>query len=464
MVEIDLALHDTAAAFEVAASLPGRALAERLGGVTNPPKSIAVVAAREERLLRIAALERELDDSRTDDDPAAKQASLERALESARSDYEDQLNRNTDVTQGEGFDAASTRLSVVRQRLERDEALLLFLSGPDRLDVFAITSRGVYHQVGAIGERALTQRVRFARESMGRAGNSVAVPRALGDMFDLLIKPVSQNGVLRGTSNLIVVTQGSLGALPFAALWNKATGRFLVEDYVISYLPSLVALSHPLTRSRSSASAVTVFAPLSDSLPGTKSEARAIAEIVPSTITLTGAAATEAGFRAALLEGRSVHVASHGSHNSQNPLFSRMIVGRARSAAPANDGRLEVHEILELTTRAPLVFLSGCETAIGSEGEGAFARGSEEGSLAHAFLIAGAGNVVATLWRIDDMTAAGVAASFYKQLKAGAPPDKALAVAQRQALTDRRNYTWAAYDVFGSRSRNSATSVRTTSP
>jgi CHAT domain-containing protein len=463
MIEIDLVLHDTAAAFEVAASLPGRSLGERLGGVTNPPKSIAVVAAREERLLRIAALERELDDSRTDSDPPAKQISLERLLESARSEYEDQLNRNANVTQQGGFDSTSTRLSVVRQKLEHDEALLLFLSGPERLDMFVVTPRGAYHRGAPISQEILTQRVRFARESIGRSHDSGGVPRALSDLFDLLIKPANEAGALRGVSNLILVPQGSLGALPFAALWNKASGRFLVEDYVISYLPSLVALSRS-SQTRPPATAVSVFAPLPDSLPGTKNEARAIAEIMPSTITLIGPAATEERFRAAMLQGRTIHVASHGSHNSQNPLFSRMIVGRARSAARSDDGRLEVHEILELTTHAPLVFLSGCETGIGGEGDGGFALGSDEGSLAQAFLIAGASTVVATLWRIDDMSAARLASSFYKQLKAGAAPDKALALAQREALIDRRNYTWAAYDVFGARSRNSAGRIRTTVP
>lgn len=451
MVEIDLALHDTAAAFEAAASLPGRALAERMGGVTNPPKSIAVVAAREQRLLRIAALERELDDARADDDPPARQASLERALESARSEYEDQLDRDAGNVGHEAFNAEATRLSVVKQKLKRDEALLLFLPGPDRLDIFAVTPRGVYHRFAPVDEAALRQRVRFAHESMSRIRDAAGVPKPLADLFDFLIKPVNGAGALQGATNLLVVTEGPLAALPFAALWNKATGRFLVEDYTISYLPSLVALARPTVAWRSASTGMSIFAPLPDSLPGTKSEAGAIAGIFPSAMTFIGASATEARFRASLLEGRSLHVASHGSHNSQNPLFSRMIVGRAQSAAPANDGRLEVHEILELTTHAPLVFLSGCETAVGQQGEGAFARESDEGSLADAFLIAGANTVVATLWRIDDTSAARLAASFYRQLKDGARPDKALAVAQRQALVDRRSYNWAAYDVFGSR-------------
>jgi CHAT domain-containing protein len=176
---------------------------------------------------------------------------------------------------------------------------------------------------------------------------------------------------------------------------------------------------------------------------------------------LVGSAATEKGFRSALRGDRVIHVASHGSYNLQNPLFSRIAVGAAVSQSPINDGRLEVHEILGLTTRSPLVFLSGCETA--GSGTAAFGGGANEVSLAHAFLIAGAGTVVATRWMIDDATAAQIGGSFYRGLKSGNSPGQALAIAQRQALRNRKNLTWAAYSVFGAPPRNSAGSVRTTS-
>jgi CHAT domain-containing protein len=160
-----------------------------------------------------------------------------------------------------------------------------------------------------------------------------------------------------------------------------------------------------------------------------------------------GSASTEAGLKAALLADASVHVASHGSHNSQNPLFSRMIVGKARGAGP-DDGRLDVHDILGLQTRSPLVFLSGCETALGSGTQSAFEQGSEEGSLAQAFLIAGAQTVIATLWRVDDAGSVNLAKTFYHHIQSGATPTDALARAQRSAI-GRSGYSWAAYTVSG---------------
>jgi CHAT domain-containing protein len=73
-------------------------------------------------------------------------------------------------------------------------------------------------------------------------------------------------------------------------------------------------------------------------------------------------------------------------------------------------------------------------------------------TLAQAFLFAGARNVVATLWRIDDRGAAEFAAHFYRALASEAPPD-ALATAQRALVRDSRYgapYYWAAYTVSGS--------------
>jgi CHAT domain-containing protein len=191
-----------------------------------------------------------------------------------------------------------------------------------------------------------------------------------------------------------------------------------------------------------------VFAPLSDSLPGTAREARAILNVRPGAEARTGSASTEAGVREALRAGSSVHIASHGSHNSQNPLFSGMIVGSVSHARTADDGRLEVHEILGVRATSRLVFLSGCETALGSGADSAFEPGSDEGSLAQAFLIAGAQTVVATLWRVDDAESVDLATVFYRQIRLGASPAEALAIAQRNAI-GLSGYSWAAYTVSG---------------
>jgi CHAT domain-containing protein len=150
--------------------------------------------------------------------------------------------------------------------------------------------------------------------------------------------------------------------------------------------------------------------------------------------------------RLALQQGRIVHIASHGSHNSQNPLFSRIVVEAGR-AGPGSDATLAVHEIVGISTKSPLVFLSGCETGVTSSGEGVFAAESADASLAQAFLFAGASSVVATLWPVTDSEAARIASDFYRVLKSGKTAQDALASAQRRAIAGRQPLTWAAYTV-----------------
>jgi CHAT domain-containing protein len=75
----------------------------------------------------------------------------------------------------------------------------------------------------------------------------------------------------------------------------------------------------------------------------------------------------------------------------------------------------------------------------------------EEGSLAQAFLAAGAGVVVATLWRVGDAAAADLAERFYRHLGPGISAAEALARSQREAIGSRTGSDWAAYAVWGHR-------------
>jgi CHAT domain-containing protein len=147
-----------------------------------------------------------------------------------------------------------------------------------------------------------------------------------------------------------------------------------------------------------------------------------------------------------------VHVASHGVLNAVNPLFSRIELALDRTRSSADDGRLEVHEVLELEIRSPLVFLSGCETGLGPGASRRYAPGEDYATLATAFLAAGAGQVVATLWAIPDSGAAVFAARFYANVGRSGTAE-ALASAQRALMAQARfkhPYYWAGYRVAGS--------------
>ncbi len=90
-------------------------------------------------------------------------------------------------------------------------------------------------------------------------------------------------------------------------------------------------------------------------------------------------------------------------------------------------------------------------TPVGGAYSTAFAQGEDYATLAQAFLYAGATNVIATLWPVEDNGAAAFADEFYQALGASSPA-AALAEAQRAMLSHERYsapYHWAPYQLAG---------------
>ena len=395
-------------------------------------------------------------------------AALATELERARSEYEamsirlaQQHPRAIAVL---GNDPA--RVDDVRSALEPSEALLDYLVTRDRVIVFVVTRAGltvVQHQVAAA---ALTQRVRLLHDLWGMPGADwkwgLGAAKALDDA---LIGPVRNAGLLRGVRRLLIVPEGILGQVPFPALVDATTQRYLVQDAAVTIIPSagaLPTLRHERELASPAAGGGVGFAPFPGELPATRGEVDAFRALLPRAEIRLGAEATEAELRRALTLGVPVHVATHAVINARNPMFSRIELARPRVASSDDDGRLEVHELLGLTVRSPLVFLSGCETGARYEWMDDPVKGTAELTLAQALLSAGAANVILTLWRIDDAGAGTFAKTFYSGLFRLSAAD-ALADAQRQLSEDARYgnpYYWAGYLLAGAGAQDStSTSV-----
>jgi CHAT domain-containing protein len=331
--------------------------------------------------------------------------------------------------------------------------LLEYLVADDRLIVFAATSAGVTAYEVDESAQGLASRVQLARDLLQRRGGEAEARGVLGALYDIVMGPVARAGLLKPGASLIIVPHHVLTYIPFAALVNPATARYVAQDHVILNVPTSAVL--PVLRGIAAANdrrrpRAEVFAPLQQELPGTISEAQSVGRAMRGTITRTGRTATEARLRTALTTGGIVHVASHARLNTRNPLFSYVELAPGLRGE-ADNGRLEVHELLGGGLNAALVFLSGCETAVGRSWATQFDTGEDYATLGQAFLMAGARNVVATLWRIDDEGAAEFARQYYGALQ-GNNYAEAIALAQRLMLRDvryRSPYFWAAYQVMG---------------
>jgi CHAT domain-containing protein len=205
-----------------------------------------------------------------------------------------------------------------------------------------------------------------------------------------------------------------------------------------------------------------VLAPKPDALPASRREVTAIQRRVGADArVLVAGAATEEAFRREAPTRRVLHLATYGVLSKRNPLFSFV----ALAPGGAEDGRLEVHEVFGLQLAADLVVLSACETGIGSGALNDVPPGDDWVSLTRAFLHAGASQVVATLWSVDDWATASLMEQFYDGYSSGRGAAYALARAQRQLLTSSATahpFYWAGFVVAGGASARTHESITST--
>jgi CHAT domain-containing protein len=464
LVSVLLRLGSIEEAFQVADAARGRALIEHLGAARREIQeagSTAQTFEEGERLVRrIDALVAALDTIDlfypSEERDSVTATAMTRELEVARSQYEGRLIEaaERDTSTATFLGVRRPTLAEIRGALGQREALIEYLVTEERVLLFVVLPDRAHAFDSDVGEEDLASRVRVARDLVADPDMpSALTASALATLHSYLIGPARRAGALSGVERLIIVPHTVLNYLPFAALRDGATGRYLVEDFVLLHLPMAAVL--PLLREREGRIIEGVrassFAPFSSSLPFTRAETRAIRNTLRTSRQLVGRRATESRFREALSRGDVVHAATHGVLNPRNPMFSRIELARGSGDRSRNDGRLEVHELLSISITSPLVFLSGCETGVGAAWSTQYARGEDYATLAQAFLYAGARNVVATLWRIEDEGAAAFAAEFYPRL-ADLGPAGALAAAQR-AMVLRESYSaphyWASYQIAG---------------
>jgi CHAT domain-containing protein/tetratricopeptide (TPR) repeat protein len=456
-------------ALEVSDNMRGRALQEHLvardANASGAPSPVQALAEREAVLRRIDALVQQFDEldatAAAEGDTMARITAkgLSEKLAEAREQYETLVIRAEQLGGSQSLlGGGKVVASQIRGALRPGEALLEYLVTPDRLIAFVMTRSGVRVVETALRAEDLLTRVRVTLGLLGTPASSAsATDGVMRELHSALLSPATRSAIPAGTRRLIIVPHSILSYLPFAALRNPTSGRYLVEDFDVLRLPSASAL--PTLRNRTpeirtggvAFRSADLLAPFPAQLPGTRREVQAAARSMRGAQTYVGQRADEPRFRAALGHDGVVHVATHGVMNARNPMFSRIELSRGVVGGSGDDGRLEVHEVLQLRVRSPLVFLSGCETGVGMTGATHWSKGEDYATLAQAFLYAGTRDVIATLWKIEDEGAARFAGRFYTHLRESSPSD-ALALAQREMIRDSRfsaPYHWASYAISG---------------
>ena len=465
LVEILVELGAVEEALEVADAARGRALLDHLGAARDgaPTRAAEPLPAEGEELLReidgVMELVNDLEAIPPDERDSVHEETLGRLaarLGTLRGEYEAFLVRLEERAPRPAaiLGNRSVGAGEIRAALVPGEVLIEYFVGTDRLLIFTVSVKEIRAIDVAVTESSLARQIRLVRELTGRPLGGRGDPSAvLESLHERLLRPVLDTGSLAAAKRLLVVPHGVLDHVPFAALRNPGTSRYLAEDFLLTSLPSAASL--PAIRAVGlnveTEGRATVFVPFANFLPGTRAEGVAVRRELRDADLLEGKEANEFAVRRALASTGIVHIASHGVLNVRNPLFSRIEMQPGRSGRNGEDGRLEVHELLDIPIRSPLVFLSGCETASGEAWSSAFAAGEDYATLARVMLYSGARSVVATLWAIDDRGAAVFAARFYGHLRSRSSAE-ALALAQRDMIRSGRYedpYYWAGYRLSG---------------
>ena len=451
------------AAFELSESLRAREMLELLdrGRITPSPRVPADLVAREQDLRRqIAVL------SRPDTEPAGSvrrgpavappRAATRHALIQAQQAYADLLSevRERAPVHADLVASRPTPWHDVARRLRPDEALVEYLVGDSGSLAFLVTADTLVTVDLGIGRGDLVPLVEFVRRVLEpRAGAEAdSLWRApLRRLHRHLIEPLEATGRLADKRRLVIVPHAELHYLPFAALLEEGgRRRFLIQRYELATTPSasvwlaLEERGHAPTRGT-----LLAFAPRADALPGSRREVETIIRLAGgSARAVMGGDASEAAFRRDAGSRRVIHLATYGVLNKHNPLFSHVEL----APGEGHDGRLEVHEIFGLALAADLVVLSACQTGVGSGTLSDVPAGDDWIGLTRAFLHAGAREVVATLWPVEDWPTASLMERFYMEYTRDADPVRALAVSQRamlEAPATASPFAWAGFILTG---------------
>jgi CHAT domain-containing protein len=307
-------------------------------------------------------------------------------------------------------------------------------------------------------------------------------------LHTLVWKPVRKH--LPATTSLVWVSPDEgLNRLPWAALREAGTGRRLIEEHAVAVVPHGILLLDRLTQPRrdkerrptllamgavtydrkpDTHSGLALRGPEAEkltwaALKGTAKELDQVVALAGEKRILrrSGVQADVGTLLADLPEAETAHLATHGffadarfrtalqldeklflstkfvtgatarriGAGSRSPLvLSGLVCSGANLPQTPNRGVLTAEAIVGLDLRRMnLAVLSACESGLGETagGEGVY-------GLVRAFHIAGARNVAASLWKVDDEATAALMVLFYRHLWAKKPLAPAEALRQAQ--------------------------------
>ena len=394
---------------------------------------------------------------------------------------------------------------VQKQLLDDDTVLLEYVLGDDRSYVWIVTrtsfssyelapraeietSAKKLHNL--IASRQMVYGESAAAKTARQAKVDADVPVETATLSRLILGPLAGKFQKK---RLLVVPDGALQYISFAALTDPDTGNLLLADHEILNEPSASTLALLQAKAAGRKPALNSVAVLADPVfeiddprvklnsarngrrPAIQDVYQALRDVgmspdgqIPRLIAsgaeaerIIAAAPWRTGLKAVgfaanrdrvfspeLANYRIVHFATHGIVNSERPELSGIVLSLFDNNGNSQNGFLRLHDIYSLNLPADLVVLSACSTGLGKE-----VRGEGLIGLTRGFMYAGASGVIASLWKVDDDATAELMKHFYDALfQKGMTPAAALRDAQLALSQNKRwqsPYYWAGFVIQG---------------
>ncbi len=351
--------------------------------------------------------------------------------------------------------AKSVDIAQLRQQLLPDQLLLAYFLYKGKLVIFAATTEHLITHENPDGVAQLERLLPLLHAHLQPGGwpdlqqpPQQVIRRLLNKLYDLLVAPVAAL-LPSSPGHLTIVPYGPLHKLPFHALYDGS--HFLIEDYQVNYLPASSILTHFGTRrdkqnGRPTDTKMPAKPPLVFGYSGNGHLQRVLDEAKTIVTLLNGQSYLEGEATIAHLIEQApgspiIHLATHGKSRLDAPNFSYVRLA---------DGQLNAIDAFSMNLEGcELVTLSGCETGLALSG-----GGDEQLGLGRAFLAAGAGSLVMSLWPVEDNATNELMQLLYQQLLKGESKVQALRAAQCSLLQHTSSmythpYFWAAFRLVG---------------
>jgi tetratricopeptide (TPR) repeat protein len=228
-----------------------------------------------------------------------------------------------------------------------------------------------------------------------RSTAAASLARALGRLDETLLGPLGVTGDLHLAARDLLLT------VPWSSLPSRRGRRTWANAWVDLRVGE---------RPRRSDRALVVAGP---GLLAADEEASLVAAVWDDAVLLGGADASCAATAGRLAHAGVVHLAAHGTHEPDNPLFSSVRLA---------DGPLFAHELDGTDLAGAVVVLSACEV-----GRSTSRVGGEPLGLTSVLLRHGASAVIAAVAPLRDDVAVRVMPALHTALRDGLRPGRALA-------------------------------------